>query len=172
MDQRTIWLKTLNGVPQTFAWAKVKTMAEEPDPVEKVRSAALGSQELQADGWDATTTAWRDVPILLYPHFMLDAAASPVLASRTLTIDGVSFDLDTAGRPCPDQEDCPPDVTITNIDALCTLVEAVGESIAFVEATTLKSVRVYTSEPGSPLGGCDSAIYRQDSDGQVVRVDA
>jgi len=166
-----MWLVTLNGVPQGFAWGHYKTQDEEADPVEKNRSAALGSQQSTGDGWDATLTAWRNVPPLLYDGIMGHASATAAIAGRTLTIDGASFDLDTAGRPCGGQEDCPPDATITDIAALCTLVEAVGFEVTFVEKGAQRRVTVYPSEPDS-IEGVPSAIYRQDSDSQVVRTDA
>jgi hypothetical protein len=163
METRSIWLKTLDGTPKEFAWAAVKTPGEEPDAAKKAWATALTSQEGTGDGWDATMTSWRDVPMMLWGHFLVHGSATPTLSGRTVAIDGVSFDLDTSGAP--------PETTITDIDALCTLVEAVGDTVSFTEVGG-KTVKVYTSEPDTPLDGCDSAIYRQTSDSQVVRTDA
>jgi len=171
-DSRSLWLVTLNGVPQRLSWASVKTQDEEADSALKSHAAALRADELVGDGWDATTTAWRSVPPMLYPDVLEHASSTPTLVSRTVAVDGVEYDLDTAGRPVSLTDSGDPDATITDVDALTTLIEAMGQAVSFVEKTTLKRVRVYTSEPGSPLDGCDSAIYRQTSDSQVARVDA
>ena len=171
METRTIWLRTLNGTPQGFSWALVKTPDEEPDPAAKIWAAALSEAQKPANGWGATTTTWKVLPPACGGGFF--AVSTPTLADRLLTVAGLSFDLDTAGRTAAGSTRAlSSDATIVDTTALVTAVEEAGEVLRFVEASTLKSIFVYPVEPASPLDGCAAAIYRQAVDRQIVRIDA
>jgi hypothetical protein len=169
-----MWLVTDNlGAPRHCAWGTVKTPAEEPDPAKKSWAAALSDAEVTA-GWDATTTAWNRAPQLSMPGVIDDAGAGSALVSRTLTIGGIDFDLDDAGR-CNSKGAClAPDGVFTTIADAVALAESLSQDFTVVEKTTLKKVRVWsTQDPADPHpGDHDSGIYRQVSDSQVVRADA
>ena len=171
MESRQAWLLLYQGTPQGLAFGAVKNPSEEPDSARKPWAAAFNdAQEADAD-WTATTTMWKRAPVFT----MNDAASNAVLAGRLLTIAGVQWDLDDPGRvnSLSGAERFAPDGLILDQDAAVALCESLDKDLVFVEKTTLKVVKVWsTSDPTTPAPtGIDSALYRQISDSQVVRVD-
>jgi hypothetical protein len=159
---RTKWLLLDNGgAPQGTAWGEVKTQAEEADSSKKSWAAALDDDQVAA-GWDAQTTAWRRAPCLALPGWIDDAASGASLSSRTLTVAGVDYDLDDAGRTVKGKR-LAPDATFVTIADAVALAESLGRDFDLVERTTLKKVRVWsTLDPGDPHpAGIDSGIYPQ-----------
>ena len=172
-DSRSVWLKTLNGVPMGVSYGSVKTQAEEPTASVKSYNAALSATEDTGSGWDATRTAWEAVSPLMGMGVINHASSTATLVDRTLTITGVAYDLDDRGRDhLTGLTAYAPDAVIVDQDALCTFVEILGIDIDLVEKTSFRKVRIYTTEPAQPLEGVTAAIYRQTSDGLVVRVNA
>jgi hypothetical protein len=195
-DPRDIWLKTLSGVPQSFAWAMVKQDGEgwwppaAPVDVENPTAAeeaarktatdmswktALMGDELAASGWDAVITAWRRIPMIFCPGWLDHASSGRDLTGNVLTVAGCTADITVPGRSSNQIEPFAPDVTVGTLETLVAFVEAVGQDLDFTEASTFKRIRVFTGgEPGDPFvgGRFDSGIYRQTSDSQAVRADA
>jgi hypothetical protein len=171
VESRQAWLLLYQGTPQRLAFGAVKNPSEEPDSARKPWAAAFNdSQEADPD-WTATSTMWKRAPAFA----MNDAASNAVLAGRLLTIAGVQWDLDDSGRvnSLLGAEKLAPDGLIIDQDAAVSLAESLGSDLVFVEKTTLKLVKVWAaSDPTTPApAGIDSALYRQVSDSQVVRVD-
>ena len=141
-EPRSIWLVTKDGVPQHCAWALVKTQAE-AEVGQKSWAAALDAGQLVADGWDATQTLWRRVPMALRPGLVENA----VVTGRDVTCIGLSYNLDTGGRVHMShsaerpQEPYEPDAVVADEDELLDGVEAFGGEIRFVEKDTLKGWR-------------------------------
>jgi hypothetical protein len=171
---RTVWLLVDDlGVPQGFKWASVKTPSEEPDADLKSWSAALSDAEVTA-GWDAHETSWYKVPPLARPGVLTDVGSGASYAAGVLTTGGVDYTL--ADTPRLDAIGCKlcPDGTVSTLADTVALAESLGMDIDFVEKTTLKKVRIWSTQDPADAhpGTIDSGIYRQSSDSQVVRADA
>ena len=170
-EPRSLWLRTQSGIPVELVWALCKLEAE--CACENIEwEAAISAADEAEGGWDATLTAWRLPPELCVSESLSIGPAT--LVGRVLTVGDCTFDLDTVGRPVPgSQEPLAPDTTVGNTEDLVAHAETLGET-NFIEKTTLKRCRVYTTEPGDPFdgGAVDSAFYRQDSDDAYVRVEA
>lgn len=172
----SIWITTLNGVPQQLVWGIYKTEAEEPDPARRRLARVLKPDQLVANGWDAVSTAWRRVPELVSKAIFAHPSSVVTLVGRKLTVSGAEYDLDDAGRACLDPEHDPeaPDVVVVDQDAIVTLVAALGVDHLLVEKTTLKTIHVHAvQDPATPNPpGANSGLYRQTSNSQVVRAEA
>ena len=156
-DPRSLWLVTLNGVPQALAWGFVKTRAEVAEENYKARDAALDDNQATADGWDATVTQWKRVPKTMNTFEELTAT----LVGRELTVAGLTYDLDTAGRAKTVGEAHAPDATVVDEAALLAAVETLGRELQFVEKDTLKNWRA-SHATDAALKGEDSLVHRQD----------
>jgi len=173
METRTAWLITESGTPHSLSFGNYKNPSQEADESKRSWAAALNETQEADPNFDATMTAWKAASTI--PGRMGHASAGAGLTGRTLTIAGVTWDLDDAGRAQgAGMENFPPDGTLIDATAAVTFAEALEGDLEFVEATTLKRVKVWcTEDPADPYeGGFDSALYRQDSDESVVRVDA
>jgi len=157
-EQRRIWLVTKDGVPQHCAWATVKTLAETSN---SSWGAALGKDQSEDDGWDATPTQWRTVPQVLRPG-IIDKVL-PTVAGRDVIVAGLKYNLDTGGRIKPGKvkEPYAPDAEVVDEDALLTAAETSGVEIKFVEKKTLKSFRASPKVDDDLEPGDDVLIHRQ-----------
>ena len=98
-ETRSIWLVLKDGVPQGTAWAHVETYAEgvEHYPSRPSSAAALGVNQLAADGWSATPTQWRRAPELIGGNSAQFLPTAPSLDGRDLVIGGCRVSLDKRG---------------------------------------------------------------------------
>ena len=175
-EPRKIWLVSDNGgVPYRLEWAAVETEGEwAPDGEHSHDWAAALTPAEEAAGWSAESTEWTSLPTMTYRDYLAASAANASVASRELTVGGCKWNLDDKGRKLGGADCCTPDATIVSNDDLIALVEEIGNDVVFYEKTTDKLVRAYAADPvTNPLvnGKYDSAVYRQTSDSQVVRVD-
>ena len=170
-----MWLVTQNGVPLTLSFGQYKNPSQEADENIRDYNSALSEAQEADPAFDATMTAWKRAPELAYPDMLQHDSSGAMLGGRTLTVAGVEFNMDDAGRAQgAGMENFPPDGVLSDMNVAVAFAEAAERDLEFVEKTTLKNVKIWaTKDPADPYeGGYDSALYRQDSDETVVRVDA
>lgn len=175
MEARTAWLITESGNPHSLSFGNVMNPSQEADTNIRDWASALSDDQEADANFTATTTAWKSAPPFAMPGLLDHASSGATLSGRTLSIAGVSWDLDDGGRPQGSgMENFPPDATLVDANLAVAFAEALTSDLEFVEAGTLKKVRVWsTKDPADPYeGGFDSALYRQNADSVIVRVDA
>jgi hypothetical protein len=118
-------------------------------------AAALTASELPDQGWDATPTAWRRLPSVLYPGVM--EQSNPSLVTRDLHVAGCVFHLDESGRPHPSavldasMEPLEPDCVINNEAILADLARRTGGELQVCRKPDQISVAALPSIPPTGL---------------------